>query len=290
MVHTQGITATICCPNRQSSRSTVLRRAIGTRRPLPRDLFARNEMNKLTHCLAGLLLFLGAFTHSAMATDLELVHSGNWPPYTGENLPEQGLAIELVSTALKRAGYTPHIRIDSLERILEGGKTGVYDVFATPWYTMDRGRYLDFSQPYLESHIRFIKRKDSAFEYTDFDDLEGMTIGVIKDYAYDEDFNQSPVINKVDDSNLLGNLKKLIAKEIDLTLDDDRVLRYQMTRFMPANMAKLEILKKPLVVRGVNIGVSRKNPDHAEIVADFDNAIAAMKQDGTYDRILEKHE
>jgi polar amino acid transport system substrate-binding protein len=43
-------------------------------------------------------------------------------------------------------------------------------------------------------------------------------------------------------------------------------------------------------VRGVNIGVSRKNPDHAKIVADFDKAIAAMKQDGTYGRILEKHQ
>jgi len=246
-------------------------------------------MNKLTHCLAGLLLFAGTLTQTAMATDLKVVHSGNWPPYSDENLPEQGLAIDLVSTALKRAGYTPHVRVDSLERILEGGKTGDYDVFATPWYTMDRDQYLDFSQPYLESHICFIKRKDSAFEYTGFDDLEGMTIGVIKDYAYDEDFNQSPAIKKVDESSLLRNLQKLIEKEIDLTLDDERVLRYQIKRFMPGNTAGLEILEKPLVVRGVNIGVSRKNPNHAKIVADFNSAIAVMKQDGTYDRVLQKH-
>jgi hypothetical protein len=29
--------------------------------------------------------------------------------------------------------------------------------------------------------------------------------------------------------------------------------------------AELEILEKPLAVRGVNIGVSRKNPDHTEL-------------------------
>jgi len=184
------------------------------------------------------------------------------------------VAIELVTTALKRAGYNPHVRIDSLEQILEGGKTGAYDVFATPWYTMDRDQYLDFSQPYLESYIRFIKRTDTPFEYTKFDDLEGVTIGVIK----------------VSESTLLRNLQKLIGKEIDLTLDDERVLRYQIDRSMPGSTAKLEILEKPLVVRGVNIGVNRKNPDHARIVADFNNAIAAMKQDGTYDRILEKHQ
>jgi len=54
-------------------------------------------------------------------------------------------------------------------------------------------------------------------------------------------------------------------------------------------MARLEIVKKPLVVRGVNIGVSRKNPDHAKIVAGFNEAIGEMKEDGTYDSIVQKH-
>ena len=40
-------------------------------------------MNKLTHCLAGLLLFVAALSQTAMASDLKLVHSGNWPPYAG---------------------------------------------------------------------------------------------------------------------------------------------------------------------------------------------------------------
>ena len=247
-------------------------------------------MNKLVYRIAGLLIGVAACSHAAMALDINVVHSGSWPPYADENLPGQGLAIELVTTALKRTGYSPQVKTASLTQILEGSKTGVYDVFATPWYTMDRDQYLDFSQPYLESHICFIKRKDSAFEYAGFDDLEGMKIGVIQDYAYDEDFNQSAAIEKVRESSLLENLKKLIEKEIDLTLDDERVLRYQINRFMPGNRENLEILEKPLVVRGVNIGVSRKNPDHKKIVADFDNAIAAMKQDGTYDSILKKHE
>jgi polar amino acid transport system substrate-binding protein len=39
----------------------------------------------------------------------------------------------------------------------------------------------------------------------------------------------------------------------------------------------------------VHIGVSRENPAHAQIVADFDKAIAAMKQDGSYAKIVAKH-
>ena len=91
-------------------------------------------MNKPAQGIASLFLSLCSLSHSALAVDLNVVHSGNWPPYSGENLPEHGLAIDLVTTALKRAGHRSHLRIDSLNQILEGSKAGIYDVFATPWY------------------------------------------------------------------------------------------------------------------------------------------------------------
>ena len=246
-------------------------------------------MNKLVHRIAGLFIAIAVCSHTAMAIDINVVHSGNWPPYADKDLPEQGLAIDLVTTALKRAGYSPQVKTASLTQILEGSKTGVYDVFATPWYTMDRDQYLHFSQSYLESSIHFIKRNDTPFEYTRFDDLEGVKIGVIEGYAYDEDFNDSAAIKKINASSLTENLRKLIEKEVDLSLDDERVLRYTLNQSMPNNTATLVILAKPLTMRGINIGVSRKNPDHEKIVAGFNKAIAEMKKDGTHDRIVQKH-
>jgi polar amino acid transport system substrate-binding protein len=248
-----------------------------------------HQMNMLLRHIASLLFGAAVCSTAAAATDVSVVHSGNWAPYADEALPGHGLAIDLVTTALKRAGYNPKVTTASLEQILEGSKTGTFDVFATPWYTMDRAQYLDFSQPYLESSVHFIKRKDTPFEYTRFDDLEGVRIGVIKNYAYDEDFSSSPLIERIDAGSLKDNLKKLIAKEIDLTLDDERVLRYTLNQSTPDNVATLEILARPLATRGVNIGVSRNNPDHARIVVDFNQAIAEMKRDGTYSRIVQKY-
>ena len=98
-------------------------------------------MNKTLRWITGLSLLLGVFCQVASAENLNVVHSGKWPPYADAGLPQQGLAIELVMTALKRAGYTPVVNIDSLDRILEGGKLGVYDVFATPWFSEERNQY-----------------------------------------------------------------------------------------------------------------------------------------------------
>lgn len=246
-------------------------------------------MNKLVHNIAVLFIGLAVCSHTAIALDINVVHSGNWPPYADEDLPGQGLAIDLVTTALKRAGYSPRVSTASLKQILEGSKAGTYDVFATPWYTMDRGQYLDFSQPYLESSIHFIKRKDVSFEYTGFDNLEGMTVGVIENYAYDEDFIESTAIVKINAGSLTENLHKLIDGKIDLSLDDDRVLRYLLNQSMPDSIELLEIIAKPLTMRGINIGVSRKNPDHEKIVSGFNKAIAEMKVDGTHNKIVQKH-
>ena len=98
---------------------------------------------------------------------------------------------------------------------------------------MDRDQYLNFSQPYLQSSIHFIKRKDTSFEHTKFDDLEMMTIAVVDNCAYAEDFNESTAIEKITTSSLTENLRMLIDRKVDLTLDDERVLRYTINQSIP---------------------------------------------------------
>jgi ABC-type amino acid transport substrate-binding protein len=65
---------------------------------------------------------------------------------------------------------------------------------------------------------------------------------------------------KITTSSLTENMRMLIDRKVDMTLDDERVLRYAINQSMPQSMAALVILVKPLAMRGINIGVSRKNP------------------------------
>ena len=239
--------------------------------------------------LTALFLVLGIVSHAASAEGLNVVYSGKWPPYADANLPQQGLGVDLVTTALQRAGYETFLNIDSLDRILEGGKLGVYDVFATPWYSDERNEYLYYSKPYLQSYIRFVKKKGTDFEFNDFNDLKGMMIGIVQDYAYDEEFNQSYQLTKISERNLIQNLLKLKQGRLDLAVDDELVLLYEINQYMPNSMREFEFLPKPLAVRGVHIGVSRENPNHEKIAAAFDKAIEAMKKDGSYDKIIQKH-
>ena len=85
------------------------------------------------------------------------------PPYADRKLPEQGLALELVSHILTRAGYDPDISIEIWSRAMEGVRIGLYDALATAWYSEERDQDFLFSEPYLESQLILVKLRSSPF-------------------------------------------------------------------------------------------------------------------------------
>ena len=232
--------------------------------------------------LCALLLFCSGLT---VATELKLATSP-WPPYVDENLPGKGLAIKLVTTALTRAGYTTTLKIESWTRTLEGAGIGVYDIIPTAWYSEERARAFSFSKPYLTNNIMLLKRKNDPFTYSDLSSLQGRIIGVIPGYAYGPEFDAAGNFYRVNSRHLIENLTRLQQGQIDLTLDDERVLLHDLDKYMHNSQDQLIMLPKPLSVNGLHIAVSRQRPDHEKIVAAFDKAMEEMKEDGEYEKIL----
>ena len=212
-----------------------------------------------------------------------------WPPYVDPALPEQGLAMDLVKTALQRAGYTHNTHITTWNRVLEGAQLGVYDVIVAAWHSKQREDFLYFSEPYFKNKILFLKNRSTRIKYKTLDDLNKYVIGIIANYAYDPKFDNSRVLNKLPDTQLVNNLVKLRQGQIELTLDDELVLLYAMNKYMPKGAEELEFLPQPLAMRSLRIGISKKNPDHKRIADRFNKAIQDMIKDGSYRKILEKH-
>jgi polar amino acid transport system substrate-binding protein len=236
-----------------------------------------------------LILALAGVGGNALARDL-VVGGSPWPPYDGEDLPQKGMSNALISTALERAGYRLSYVFDTWPRVLEGARLGVYDVLPAVWYTKDRARDLAFSKPYLASDVRFIKRKDRKIAFNSLADLEGLMIGIVKDYAYGEQFAQAPGLIRVNANYIVQNLLKVVQRQVDLTLGDERTLTYALTLYMPESIKELEFLPKPLEHRDVHIAVSKATADYRAIVKDFDKAIAAMKADGSYQKLVSDYE
>jgi len=209
------------------------------------------------------------------------------PPYFSRKMPQEGLSAAIISAALKRSGYTATFSFETWPRAYEGAQLGVYDIVGSIWYTEERNKGFAFSNAYLFHEIKFIKRKaDKEISFRKLDDLDGLLVGTLKDYAYRAEFLNSKKFIRLPENHLLQNLLKLSQGQIDLTLAEAHKIRYEINEYMRGSAKDLEILPEPLMRRGTHIAVSRLNLKHKQIIEGFNKAIKSMKQDGSYEKIL----
>ncbi|QFG32858.1 transporter substrate-binding domain-containing protein [Pseudomonas umsongensis] len=234
--------------------------------------------------LFGLLLL----TDAVAAEKLRLVADA-WPPFTDATLYNGGLATDIVSTALARAGYASDFEQVPWARALLGVGEGRYDVLVNAWFDEERTRLGQFSGEYLINRVRFLKRKDVPIEFSNLQQLYTYPISVVRGYAYSQAFDQDVSLQKIPVHNFAMAVRMVAADRVKLTLEDEYVARYYLARESPKVRNAVEFLPEPLSENGLHILVSLKNPQHEQIVAGFDRAIAAMKADGSYARLMKRH-
>lgn len=225
---------------------------------------------------------------TASAEKLRLVADA-WPPFTDVSLRNGGLATDLVSTALSRAGYSSEFEQVPWARALLGVGEGRYDVLVNAWFNDDRTRLGQFSSSYLTNRVRFLKRKDSPIEYKNLKQLHEYPIAVVRGYAYAAEFDNDPNLQKVPVHSFAMAVRMLAADRVKLTVEDEFVARYYLARESKKVREAVEFLPRPLSENNLHILVSLKNPEHEQIVAGFDREIAEMKADGSYERLLKLH-
>jgi ABC-type amino acid transport substrate-binding protein len=65
------------------------------------------------------------------------------------------------------------------------------------------------------------------------------------------------------------------------------VLIHQMLEYMPQSITDIELVRLPVNTKGLHVAVSRDHPRGAKILTDFNREIAAMKADGSLQRIVD---
>ena len=243
-------------------------------------------MLRLSRAVALIVLLLLGPT--VAAERLRLVADA-WPPFTDATLVNGGLATDIVSTALARAGYASDFEQVPWARALMGVGDGRYDVLINAWYDEARTQLGQFSAEYLLNRVRFIKRRDDPIEFQNLQQLHDYPVAVVRGYAYSADFDADPQLQKVPVHNFAMAVRMLAARRVRLTVEDEYVARFYLARESPRVRSAVEFLPKPLSENSLHILVSLKNPRHEQIVAGFDREISKMKADGSYARLLKQH-
>ena len=166
---------------------------------------------------------------------------------------------------------------------------GRYDVLINAWYNQERTLIGQFSATYLVNRIRLLKREGEAFAYARQADLYPYTIAVVRDYAYSPEFDSDERLNKVLVRNFSSAVRMLAAGRVNLAVEDEYVARYNLQREPQQVREGVTFVDPPLGENSLHILVSLKHPEHKKIVARFEKAIATMKADGSYARLMRQH-
>jgi len=225
---------------------------------------------------------------SIAAEKLKLVNDV-WAPYTSEELPGNGIATEIVVTALNKAGYETSVSFVPWARALKGTLSGTWDVLMTTSFTDERAQVVAYSEPYLENVIRFIKLKGKPHKFDRIDDLFSLQIGVVQGYAYEPDFDRSTLIVKSPNRLFANNLRMLLVGRLDLVVEDELVAHQEIKKNFPDEKGNFSFLSKALNKKSLHIVVRKKHPAHRAIIDHFNTALREMRRDGSYNKIRLRH-
>ncbi len=255
--------------------------ATATTRP---DRSSRRWRGAIRFSLAFLIAAVAISTSANEPNELHLA-SDEWPPFTGSPGSERA-AIDLVETALDRAGIPSSTEIVEWKSVEIGIRRGEFDGSAAIWRTEEREKDLLFSAPYLENRLVLIGSSGSDVSATRMIELAGKRVAAVGKYAYGDVVEKAAGVLFVNSHNDQDSLDKLLAGEVEYILVDELVARHLLTFQSEETAANLEIGFTPLSRQLLHFAIRREIPNADKIISAFDKEIRKMLGDGSYAEIL----
>lgn len=255
----------------------------------------RDQMNQSIN-KNGLAQAISALAAEYKSETPKLKMAGHaWEPYISKQLPANGLAVNLVTAVMARAGYQVEMEFMPWKRVTEGLISGEVDLSVGSWYNQTRSQETQFTDPYLTNQLVVVKRKndplnfESTDEFKQFVSKKGYRLGIFKDFGYGEEFNEiAPLLTLNYYKHCKQMVRDVAIKNTDIALLDHWLASNDMRK--QQNVADhLEVIPAPLITKGLHVTISHKNEEHKEIAQAFNQALKAMKADGSYEKILKKH-
>lgn len=201
-------------------------------------------MMKAMMFLSCLLLLPGISIH-AHADTLTLT-SLEWPPYSGEKLPEGGASVAVARAALAAMGH--HLNVEfypwsrAVKMARDDGKK--YAGYFPEYHAADIAREFQFSAPIGKGPLGLVERKASPLHWQQVADLSAYTIGVVQDYVNTAEFDALVAQGKIRVQRVTSDSQDLLKVQggrIDAAVMDKNVMHYLLRHDPQAASANVEV-------------------------------------------------
>ena len=243
------------------------------------------------------LLCMAAFTGILNAAEKAdkgvLIVAVDYPPYELE-FPKgdlKGFDVEVTEEAFKRAGIKVRFEFypwkRAMQMVKEGSATGALTCAKMP----DRESFIIFSDPISRMTDIFLVKKDyQGPDINQYSQIKALKLGagIVMGDAYAQRFDSFNIPYDTSPSHKVA-WKKLEDGRIDImpTLLENFLYTGRETNL--ADRFKWFEMKEDFLVKDFHICFCRQWPGVENIVTVFNEKLAEMKKDGTYDAIHNKY-
>lgn len=214
-----------------------------------------------------------------------------WPPYIGPELREGGPATEIVTTALKGAGYDAKIHYIPWKDAITKTEAGEYDAVYPAYFSEERFKVYHVSEPFIAGRVALCARVARKIEYTTLESLKPYRIGVVAGYVNADKFDDAQYLNKAVGTSDLDNLKLLKSGKLDLVVVD-RMVGINLIENNKKELGKIsdyEFLDPALGMRDCYLMLPRSLPESECRVKEINASIQLMREDGQIEKIMGRH-
>ena len=253
----------------------------------------RCEVSTYIVCFLSILIVGFCLAPSVNASEKRevILATGEWPPYTSEQMNEYGIFTEIVSAVFTEMGVTPVYRFYPWKRTEMEVKKG--NAFAAFPYTITQSRQKDFifseSIAFNTGRLFYNTSKfPEGIVFKDINDLKKYRIGGSIGYWYEELFEKLGLDVEYAQTDE-QNLHKLFLGRIDLFPMDENVGLYLINKDYPEYVGMFAFAEKPLNQDSLHLMISKTYPGTYELQEEFEKAYARIKEKGIYRDIINRY-
>ncbi|WP_415922759.1 substrate-binding periplasmic protein [Tateyamaria sp. SN6-1] len=237
-----------------------------------------------------MILSVSAWIGTAAAQDAPLVAvADESPPFSGAALPGQGMSLDVIRTVLTEAGHPVETRVVPWARIMGDIKIGRFQIIGSLFRDPELEDALLYADPFYVTDIQLVQRRGAGHSFTTVEALRPFAIAVGDGFLYEDEFDHADYLKKIVVTTTLQAIRMVAVGRADLTLDSVDVIRHAITHQDPSLRTQVSFAPGVLQQQSIHMAIRRDVEGAAQIVADFNATLAAMRADGRLDRLLERH-
>lgn len=236
------------------------------------------------------LLFSCMMSLSCFSQDELVFYAVNYPPYLLVNDRNQvsGMDVDVVSAAFDVVGQPVEFDVLPWKRIMKLMKNGEIAGSMSCSQRKSRLEYMLFSEPVSITRQAAITHKEmDTSSIHKLADLKRYSVTTIQGWGSETKLIKQGIPHTVT-KDLRSSLVSVLYRGVDVFYGPEFPTRYRAKNMGEKPHIKATYLED-IPSHNLHLCVSKAYPNSAEIVRSFNQGLAVIKQNGTYQRIQDKY-